>query len=76
MAVTPGFTIQELWYTRCPVPTVSSLALDLGRLDHAFAAEGIRFRSLRASDDPAIRESHYSHKLPGPFREGGNVPAI
>ncbi|MBV9384799.1 MAG: ABC transporter substrate-binding protein [Chroococcidiopsidaceae cyanobacterium CP_BM_ER_R8_30] len=69
-------TIHELWYTRCPVPNVSSLALDLGRLEQTFATDGIQFRSLRASEDPTIRASHYDHKLPGLFREGGNVPAI
>jgi ABC-type nitrate/sulfonate/bicarbonate transport system substrate-binding protein len=73
---TTASTIRELWYTRCPVPTVSGIALDQGRLDQTFAAEGIQFRSLRASEDPSIRESHYDHRLQGLFREGGNVPAI
>lgn len=72
----PSAAITELWYTRCPVPTVSGVALDLERLDQAFAADGIQFRSLRAADDPAVRASHYNHKLQGLFREGGNVPAI
>jgi ABC-type nitrate/sulfonate/bicarbonate transport system substrate-binding protein len=67
--------IHELWYTRCPVPTVSSLVLDLGRLEQTFASDKIQFRSLRSAGDLAVRH-HYSHTFPGLFREGGNVPAI
>ena len=43
--------ITELWYTRCPVPTVSGLALDLGWLNQTFAKDGIAFKSLRAAEE-------------------------
>ena len=33
--------VAELWYTRCPVPTASSLAIAQGWLDDEFAADGI-----------------------------------
>jgi ABC-type nitrate/sulfonate/bicarbonate transport system substrate-binding protein len=68
--------ITELWYTRCPVPTVSGIALDLGWLDKTFAKDGISFKSLRAEQERSVRESHFDHTLKGLFREGGNIPAI
>lgn len=68
--------ITELWYTRCPVPTVSGLALDLGWLNQTFGKDGIAFKSLRAAEERSVRESHYDHTLKGLFREGGNIPAI
>jgi ABC-type nitrate/sulfonate/bicarbonate transport system substrate-binding protein len=68
--------VTRLWYTRCPVPTASGLALDLGWLDKQFGKLGIALSSIRDSDDAAIRLAHYDHRLPGLFREGGNIPAI
>ncbi|GAA6624016.1 ABC transporter substrate-binding protein [Scytonema sp. NUACC26] len=68
--------ITELWYTRCPVPTISGIALDLGWLDKTFAKDGISFKSLRAEQERSVRESHFDHTLKGLFREGGNIPAI
>lgn len=73
---TEKLAISELWYTRCPVPTISGVALDLGWLDRTFAKNGISFKSLRAAEERSVRESHYDHKLKGLFREGGNIPAI
>ena len=70
----PG--IGALWYTRCPVPTASSLAIDLGWLDDEFADDGITVSSLRASDDKAVRESHFDHNQTDSFRQGGNIPPI
>jgi len=68
--------VTQLWYTRCPVPTASGLALDLGWLDRHFGALGVSLSSIRDSADAAIRLAHYNHRLPGLFREGGNIPAI
>ena len=48
-----------LWYTRCPVPTASGIAIHHGWLDAEFAPDGIAIRSLRASADRAVRESHF-----------------
>ena len=66
----------ELWYTRCPVPTATGIALRQGWLQQEFARSGITLKSVRASADRAVRESHYNHSLSGMFREGGNVPPI
>jgi ABC-type nitrate/sulfonate/bicarbonate transport system substrate-binding protein len=68
--------IAELWYTRCPVPTATGIALIHGWLQAEFARTGIRLKSVRASEDRSVRESHYNHSLSGMFREGGNVPPI
>lgn len=66
----------ELWYTRCPVPTASSLAIAQGWLDDEFAPDGITVASLRASSDRAVRESHFDHRQADSFRQGGNIPPI
>lgn len=68
--------VNRLWYTRCPVPTASSLAISQGWLDEEFASDGIAVASLRSSSDSAIRESHFNHKQPDSFRQGGNIPPI
>jgi ABC-type nitrate/sulfonate/bicarbonate transport system substrate-binding protein len=71
-----SFSVQQLWYTRCPVPTASGIALDLGLLRDEFAKSDISLESIRDSDDPRVNISHFDHSLPGLFREGGNIPAI
>jgi ABC-type nitrate/sulfonate/bicarbonate transport system substrate-binding protein len=68
--------VTELWYTRCPVPTASSLAIAQGWLDEEFAPDGITVASLRASTDRAVRESHFNHTQASSFRQGGNIPPI
>ena len=68
--------VDQLWYTRCPVPTASSVAIELGWLDEEFAADGIRVASLRESTDRAVRESHFDHTQADSFREGGSAPPI
>jgi len=68
--------ISTLWYTRCAVPTASSLAFQQSWLQESFAAIDISLESVRASEDEAVRASHYDNSLRNQFREGGNVPAI
>ena len=68
--------ITTLWYTRCPMPTASGIAIELGWLDEEFARDGIEVLSLRASSDRKVRESHFSHTQDDSFREGGNTPPI
>ncbi len=68
--------ISHIWYTRCPVPTPVGLATQLGLLDTAFAAEGIKLNSIIDSKDRSIRSSHFDHHLDYSFRHGGNVPPI
>ncbi|RFU86907.1 ABC transporter substrate-binding protein [Streptomyces triticagri] len=70
---------ETLWYTRCPVPTATGIAADRHLLADEFAADGIAVRSLQdvgPDVDAAVRRTHYTHSLPGLFREGGNVPAL
>ena len=66
----------EIWYTRCPVPTASSIAIDRGILGDAFSASGDTVRSLNASESLSVRESHYDHSQTNLFRQGGNIPPI
>jgi sulfonate transport system substrate-binding protein len=76
-AVAPGAArVERLWYTRCPVPTASGIAQHHRWLHAAFRPLNIELDSIRASDDRAVRESHFRHNLPGSFREGGNVPPL
>ncbi|MET9386328.1 ABC transporter substrate-binding protein [Streptomyces sp. NPDC002928] len=70
---------ETLWFTRCPVPTATGIAADRRWLTAEFAPDGITVRSLQdeAPDIGATtRQTHYTHALPGLFREGGNVPAL
>ena len=68
--------VTDLWYTRCPVPTASSLAIAQGWLDAEFAADGITVASLRSSADRTVRESHFGHTQANSFRQGGNIPPL
>ena len=68
--------LDTLWYTRCPVPTGLGISLQKGWLQDAFAARGTTIRSLRESEDRAVRESHFDHTLRNSVRHGGNIPAI
>ncbi|MBI2727900.1 MAG: ABC transporter substrate-binding protein [Polaromonas sp.] len=65
-----------LWYTRCPVPTASGIAIHQGWIDQEFAKDGIVVSSLRSSPDRAVRESHFDHRQANSFRQGGNAPPI
>lgn len=69
-------SVDTLWYTRCPMPTASGLAIELGWLDAEFAPDGISVQSLRASGNRRVRESHFDHTQARSFREGGNTPPI
>lgn len=73
MAQTP---LDTLWYTRCPVPTGLGIALQKGWLEESFRANGTALKSLRESNDKAVRESHFDHTLRNSVRHGGNIPAI
>lgn len=67
---------QEIWYTRCPVPTPLGIAINLGLIDDTFAPLGIRVNSVQEVATPEARASHIDHHLPHSFRQGGSVPAI
>lgn len=68
--------VEALWYTRCPIPTASSLAIDHGWLDEEFERDGITVSSLRASSAQSVRESHFDHTQGDSFRQGGNIPPM
>jgi len=68
--------LDTLWYTRCPVPTPLGLASQLGWLSETFEAQGLKVESVLDSPSRAVRESHFSHHLPGSFRQGGNIPPL
>ncbi|MYV98933.1 ABC transporter substrate-binding protein [Streptomyces sp. SID3343] len=76
MTTVTGARPDELWFTRCPVPTATGIAADLGLLAAEFADEGITVRSLQDVPADVAGDHHYTHALPGLFREGGNVPAL
>ncbi len=67
--------LDELWFTRCPVPTATGIAYKLGWLTEAFAADGIALRTLQESGSELARH-HYDHRLPALIREGGNMLAF
>ncbi|MEV6981718.1 ABC transporter substrate-binding protein [Sphaerisporangium sp. NPDC051017] len=62
-----------IWYTRCPVPTASGIALDTGRLAASLSAAGLAVAPIQQA---GLDEAHFDHRLPALFREGGNVPAL
>lgn len=67
----------ELWITRCPVPTATGIALDQGAFDREFAAEGLTVKTLQeTTNDPKLQAQHTYHHLTGLFREGGNIPPL
>ncbi|MBO1325574.1 ABC transporter substrate-binding protein [Acetobacter sp. TBRC 12305] len=68
--------VSSIWYTRCPVPTATGIALEKGWLAASFREQGIELRSLRDSPEEHVRSAHFNHHLFGLFREGGNIPAI
>lgn len=67
--------LEELWFTRCPVPTATGIAYKLGWLTGAFERDGIVVRTLQESG-PELGRHHYDHALPSLIREGGNMLAI
>jgi ABC-type nitrate/sulfonate/bicarbonate transport system substrate-binding protein len=68
--------LDTLWYTRCPVPTGLGIALQKGWLEESFRTQNTLVKSLRESNDRAVRESHFDHTLQNSVRHGGNIPAI
>lgn len=65
-----------IWYSRCGAATASAIAIRKKWLAEEFARDGIELRSLRDSGEQTVRDAHYNHRLPGLFREGGNIPPI
>ncbi|MDR1461548.1 MAG: ABC transporter substrate-binding protein [Azoarcus sp.] len=72
----PDTHLDVLWYTRCPVPTGLGIAIQKGWLSDSFRRRNTEVRSLRESNELAIRESHFNHSLQNSVRHGGSIPAI
>lgn len=68
MTVTTGPALDTLWYTRCPVPTASGLANNLGWLGRTADAAGVGFGVLQDAG-PELAVRHFDHRLPGLIRK-------
>jgi len=67
--------LREIWFTRCPVPTATGLAFQLGWLQGEFAREGISVATIQ--DAPkALARHHYDHEIKSLIREGGSLLAL
>lgn len=66
---------EQLWFTRCPVPTASGLAYNLGWLNDLAEASDATLGILQESGEE-LSDHHFDHLLRGLVREGGNVPAL
>lgn len=69
-------THAPLWYTRCPLPTATGIALDTGLLETAMREMGCLLRPIEAAGDADARQSHFTHSLKNLFRHGGNIPPL
>lgn len=67
-------SLSRIWFTRCPVPTATGLAYQLGWLDEEFSSDGIEIKTLQ--DSRELGRHHYDHQLPELIREGGNILAL
>jgi ABC-type nitrate/sulfonate/bicarbonate transport system substrate-binding protein len=68
--------VRELWYTRCPVPAASGIAIAKGWMDEEFDPDGISISSLQSTVQSSVRESHFDHSKANSFRQGGNIPPL
>lgn len=66
----------EVWYTRCPVPTAFGYGLENDVFAAPLRAAGVRWEPLLKSPDHATRASHFTHRKQRSIRHGGNVPAL
>ncbi|QAY96626.1 desulfurase [Methylovirgula ligni] len=76
VATFPKIRVEEIWFTRCSVPTASGLAIRHGWFEDEFRPDGIAVRSIRGASDKNVRESHFTHSLANSFRQGGSIPAL
>jgi ABC-type nitrate/sulfonate/bicarbonate transport system substrate-binding protein len=67
--------IDQIWFTRCPVPTATGLAYKLGWLTEEFARDNIQINTLQEAPRELSRH-HYDHALNSLIREGGNLLAL
>jgi ABC-type nitrate/sulfonate/bicarbonate transport system substrate-binding protein len=72
---TASQSIDQIWFTRCPVPTATGLAYKLGWLTEEFARDHIQINTLQEAPRELSRH-HYDHELNSLIREGGNLLAL
>ena len=65
-----------IWYSRCPLPTATGIAIDSGHLRNEFERVGRELKSIAEMTTEAERNSHFSHNVGEMFRQGGNIPPI
>ncbi len=70
------FDERRVWYTRCPLPTASGLAVDSGLLRERLGEIGWHVDSVERAPQRSARDAHFTHAVPGLFRQGGNIPPI
>ena len=66
----PQEIVKEIRITR-PVPTATSLALDLGLLQQELEKSGCTTAELTRNANHALPHAHFNHTLPFLVREGG-----
>ena len=66
----------DFWFARCGGATASTVAIQNQFLQHEFAQDGLRLASVQQAPDRETRDSHFDHRIPSMFREGGNIPPI
>lgn len=67
--------LKEIWFTRCPVPTATGLAFQLGWLQDEFASDGISVATIQDAPKTLARH-HYDHEISSLIREGGSLLAL
>ncbi len=67
--------LKEIWFTRCPVPTATGLAYQLGWLQDEFASDGISVATIQDAPKTLARH-HYDHEISSLIREGGSLLAL
>jgi len=68
-------TLNEIWFTRCPVPTATGLAYQLGWLQDEFAKDSISVATIQDAPKTLARH-HYDHEISSLIREGGSLLAL
>ena len=71
-----GAHAADVWYARCGGVTASTIAIQRGWLQEEFRQVGLSIQAVQDDARREVRDSHFDHRIPAMFREGGNVPPI
>jgi ABC-type nitrate/sulfonate/bicarbonate transport system substrate-binding protein len=66
---------EQIWFTRCPVPTATGLAYRLDWLAGEFSGDGVGISTLQEAPK-ALARHHYDHEIDTLIREGGSLLAL